>query len=130
LNLHDIPVSRPGMRGPDRGVVERLLAFGETWDDTAPMLIHCHAGISRSAASAFVLACARNPQGAEAAIARRIRAASPYAQPNRLIVALADEILERGGRMTAAIEAMGAAMPAGEGQPFELAVRHPDDGAP
>jgi len=124
LNVHDINLARPGMQAPDRALVERLLDFGETWDASAPMLIHCYAGISRSTASAFVLACARNPGADEAAIARRLRNASPYAQPNRLIVAMADERLRRQGRMSAAIDAMGVAVPAFEADPFDLPARH------
>ena len=51
-----------------------------------PLVVHCYAGISRSTASAFVAVCALNPHRDEFAIARQIRAASPIASPNRLIV--------------------------------------------
>jgi predicted protein tyrosine phosphatase len=128
IAVHDIHLAFPGMTAPDAALVDALVEFGAGWDGAAPMLIHCHAGISRSTASAFVLACARNPRADEALIARRLRAAAPNAFPNRLIVALADRRLGRGGRMVAAVEAMGQADFGVEGEPFELAARHPVKG--
>jgi len=124
LSVHDIDAPGADMIAPDTALVERILAFGETWDEAAPMLIHCWAGISRSTATAFTLACARNPGTDEGAIARAMRAASPQAFPNRRIVALADDILGRRGRMVAAVEAMGGNNFVPEGVPFELAARH------
>jgi predicted protein tyrosine phosphatase len=53
-----------------------------------------------------------------------MRKASPSAFPNRRIVALADNILDRRGRMLEAVEAMGGNGFAIEGVPFELAARH------
>jgi len=120
LNVHDVHAPTAGLQAPDAALVERLLDFGETWEGTAPMLVHCFAGISRSTASAFILACARDPAADEAAIAQRLRAAAPHAFPNRLIVALADRRLGRRGRMIAAVEAMGANNFVAEGQPFDL----------
>ena len=63
------------------------------------MVVHCYAGISRSTASAFAAACMLNPHRDEIEIARQIRARSPIASPNRLIVSLADRALGREGRM-------------------------------
>ena len=124
LAVHDVEAPGGGMIVPSAALVERILAFGETWDAAAPMLIHCWAGISRSTATAFTLACARNPGADEGAIARAMRAASPQAFPNRRIVALADDILGRRGRMVAAVEAMGGNNFVPEGVPFDLAARH------
>ena len=55
--------------------------------------------------------------------ARAMRARAPHAQPNRLLVRHADDILKRGGRMTAALNAMGPPLPMEEGVPtvFPLA---------
>jgi predicted protein tyrosine phosphatase len=83
-------------------------------------VVHCWAGISRSTAAAFVVACTLNPERDERDIAWAIRRASPTATPNIRIVALADEMLEREGRMVAAIEAIGRGHVAGEGVPFRL----------
>jgi predicted protein tyrosine phosphatase len=82
------------------------------------MVIHCWAGVSRSTASAFAAACALNPHRPEAEIAKKLRLASPIASPNRLIVALADKALGRGGRMVRALEEIGPASMMVEGRPF------------
>jgi predicted protein tyrosine phosphatase len=87
------------------------------------MVVHCWAGISRSTASAFAIACARDPDADELEVALAMRRASPSAFPNRRIVALADDILGRHGRMVAAVEAMGGNGFVAEGVPFDLAVR-------
>ena len=54
-----------------RSHVEQVLAFGRRWDRSAPLVIHCYAGISRSTASAFAIACALNPKRDEFDIAYR-----------------------------------------------------------
>ena len=86
---------------------QSLIAFVRGWDRGTPLVVHCWAGISRSTAAAFVAVCALNPERDERDIAWAIRRASPTATPNLRIVALADEMLERDGRMVAAIEAIG-----------------------
>lgn len=122
LFMSDIVEPMDGHVLPAREHVERLLAFVQAWEREAPMVIHCWAGISRSTASAFVAACALAPEADEAALAARLRAASPMATPNRRIVAVADEILGRNGRMVAAIDAIGRGADAFEGAPFTLSL--------
>jgi predicted protein tyrosine phosphatase len=124
LGMHDISIPEVGMVAPDARMVERVLAFAQDWDERAPMVVHCWAGISRSTASAFAIACERNPHADELKIALAMRKASPSAFPNRRIVALADDILNRRGRMLEAVEAMGGNDFAVEGVPFDLAARH------
>lgn len=123
IGCHDISFPMDGLVAPDAAMVEEVLAFGRDWDAAAPMLIHCWAGISRSTASAFAIACARDPRADELEIALNMRRASPSAFPNRRIVALADDILGRQGRMIDAVEAMGGNGFVVEGVPFELPVR-------
>ena len=124
LGVHDISVPEAGMVAPDARLVERVLTFAQDWDERSPMVVHCWAGISRSTASAFAIACERNPHADELTIALAMRRASPSAFPNRRIVALADDILDRRGRMLEAVEAMGGNGFAVEGVPFDLAARH------
>ena len=123
LGVNDIAEAAEGLVAPDESVVSDLLAFGRTWDETAPMLIHCWAGISRSTASAYVLACELSPEVEEHAIAQALRQAAPHAYPNRRIVALADDMLGRGGRMVDAVRAMGHSTFA-MGEVFDFAARH------
>ena len=77
------------------------------WDRAAPIVVHCFAGISRSTAAAFSVFCAARPDLDEAEIALRLRQRSPEATPNARLVAIADEILGRSGRMVRAIEKIG-----------------------
>ena len=120
LALDDINMPMEGYTAPAEEHVQRLIDFVGKWDRVAPMVVHCFAGISRSTAGAYVAACALNPQRDEMQIARAIRRASPTAQPNARIVALADRLLERNGRMVRAVESIGPPIPASEGTPFRL----------
>jgi len=120
LQLHDINAPLEGHVPPEAEHVEELLAFVRRWPRDTPLVVHCYAGISRSTAAAFVSVCALNPLSDEAAVAQALRRASATATPNARIVALADGLLERRGRMVKAVEAIGQGMPASEGQPFRL----------
>jgi len=122
LEFHDINVPREGFTAPDPAMVSSLLDFSEGWDGSAPLLIHCWAGISRSTAAAYIVACARSVHGAEDDIASRLRAASPMATPNRLMVEIADGLLRRDGRMLEAIDRIGRGDDAAEGIVFALRV--------
>ncbi len=120
LDFSDIAEPLDGHVMPGADHVDALLRFAAGWDGAAPLLVHCYAGVSRSTAAAFVLACALQPQANEATLARALRAASPTATPNPRIVALADERLERQGCMVAAISAIGRGAECFEGEPFQL----------
>jgi predicted protein tyrosine phosphatase len=121
LQFHDIAEPRPDLTPPSEAMIRDLLAFGRSWDGGKPMLIHCWAGISRSTAAAYILACDRKP-GAEEVLAQALRTASPTATPNPLMIRLADSLLRREGHMVKAIAAIGRGAETDVGQPFELAV--------
>jgi predicted protein tyrosine phosphatase len=118
--MDDIIMPVDGFVAPQRDHVEQVLDFGRRWDRTAPLVIHCYAGISRSTASAFAIACALNPEREEIDIARRIRKDSPTAHPNRLIVGYADDLLGRKGRMIDALTEIGPGDMSIEGRPFRI----------
>ncbi|GJE15307.1 tyrosine phosphatase family protein [Methylobacterium marchantiae] len=122
VEVSDIVSPLDGHVLPGEVHVHRILDFAEAWDRDRPLLIHCYAGISRSTAAAFIAACALAPERGEAEIARVLRAASPSATPNALFVDIADRLLRRDGRMTAAIAAIGRGADAFEGAPFMLAL--------
>ncbi|MET0970307.1 MAG: tyrosine protein phosphatase [Tardiphaga sp.] len=119
LAFHDIVEATPGLIAPDRAGVQAILDFGRGADAQTPMLIHCWAGISRSSAAAYVIACDRNP-GHEDAIADELRRRAPSVTPNKLMVAIADDLLTRGGRMREAIARIGRGADAFEGAPYQL----------
>lgn len=120
ISMDDINEPADGFVAPSQDHVERALSFVRKWDRAAPLVIHCYAGISRSTASAFMTACALNPHRDETSIAKQIRAASPSAYPNRLIVTLADRALGRQGRMVRALDEMGPGSMTIEGRPFRV----------
>lgn len=120
LSMNDICEPQPGLVLPCGAHVSDLIRFARDWDRQAPLLIHCWAGISRSTAAAFISLCALNPDGAELDLAWALRRASPTAYPNRLLVALADEVLNRDGRMIAAVEEIGRGRLADEAEVFAL----------
>lgn len=118
--IDDITVPMPGFSAPESHHVRDLLNFAAGWDCRAPMLIHCHAGISRSTAAAFTILAAIHGAGSEAAIATALREAAPWAQPNARIVQLADDLLARGGAMIAAIDELGLSDISAIPRPFRL----------
>jgi predicted protein tyrosine phosphatase len=124
LAFHDIVEIRPGLMAPDRQMMQAILDFGRGESGQRPMLIHCWVGISRSSAAAFAILCDRNP-GFERDIAMELRRRTPSVTPNRLMVALADDLLQRDGCMIAAIETIGRGAEAAEGEPYQLPLRYP-----
>lgn len=124
VDVHDIEAEMDGLDACCDSRMATILDFGRRWERNAPILIHCYAGISRSTATAYIIACLHNPETDEALIARTLREASPTATPNRRFVALADAALGRKGRMGAAIEAIGRGFPRWpeipEAEPFAI----------
>ena len=118
--MDDIVEHIEGYVAPAEEHVGDLLRFVRAWDRGAPLVVHCYAGISRSTAGAFVTACALNPNRNEMKIAQALRDASPTATPNARIVAHADRLLGRDGRMIAAIREIGPGMAAYASEPFRL----------
>ena len=94
----------PGFMAPEPQDVQRILAYGENLhhQTVRHLLIHCHAGVSRSTAMAAILMAQGNPGREEEAFAeiRRIR---PRSWPNSRMIEFADAQLGRGGALTAAL---------------------------
>ncbi len=120
IGVSDIVAPMEGHITPGEEHVSQLMRFVQGWGREAPIVIHCWAGISRSTAAAFISACMLNPSRPEAEIATALRAASPSATPNGRLVAIADGIMGRQGRMIDAIERIGRGADAFEGVPFRL----------
>jgi predicted protein tyrosine phosphatase len=114
LRFHDIIDPTPGQVLPQREDVEFILSFiddlvaeeGRSAD--AHVLIHCHAGISRSTAAMAMLLAKTYPQEDEASIVERLHAIREKAWPNARMIAFADEILGRGGRLSEAVRGLHA----------------------
>ncbi|MFZ5834125.1 MAG: tyrosine phosphatase family protein [Pseudomonadota bacterium] len=106
LSVNDIAEPRDGLVLPGETHIRAILDFVDGWDQRAPMLIHCWAGISRSTAAAYIALCHLNP-GHELNAARLMRAAARHAQPNQRLVSVADKLMRRQGRMIEAVAQMG-----------------------
>jgi predicted protein tyrosine phosphatase len=122
VGVNDINVAADGLVSPKEAHVASVLEHGRAWDVASPLVIHCWAGVSRSTASAFMIACLRNPEIAPLSIASMIRTLSPTATPNRLLTSIADDMLGRHGTMVDAIDEIGRGADCWEGTPFELPV--------
>ena len=118
--VDDIAQPEPGSIHPSQHHIAALIGFLREWSVEQPLLIHCYAGISRSTAAALIALAMKTGNELDAATA--LRRAAPHAQPNRLIVSLADRILGLEGRLVAGREVMGPAEPALEGTLVELAL--------
>ncbi len=122
LTFHDVAAASPGLTAPGTHDMMQLLRFLRQWDRSAPLLIHCWAGISRSTAAGYIATCLFKPERDEAELAWELRKASPSATPNPMLINLADEALGREGKMRRAIAAIGRGVDAFEGVPFTLLV--------
>ena len=90
-----------------RGRAQKIVEFVNEWDGEGDVLVHCNRGVSRSTAAAFIVMCmAKNNATDEFSLAEALRAAAPHADPCPLLVAYADDLLERDGRMIDAIESL------------------------
>jgi hypothetical protein len=89
--------------GPDRDDVYRILLFSQGFTPQDKILVQCRAGISRSTAIACAIACQHTPPGEEKSAVLHIRKIRPQMLPNFYMVRLADEILQRQGKLIAAV---------------------------
>jgi predicted protein tyrosine phosphatase len=122
LSFHDVAGHAEGLSAPGAHDMQKLLTFLRAWKQDTPLLVHCWAGISRSTAAGYIATCLFQPDADEHELARSLRAASPSATPNPLLVKLADDALGRDGRMVSAIKAIGRGADAFEGTPFALLI--------
>ena len=111
MRFHDSEAG--AVAGPQESDVAVMLAFIEQALAAPPgrLFIHCHAGASRSTATAFTALVRRNGVArTEDSFAELLRLTNkPW--PNRAIVQHADKILGAGGRMVTALDAYRRAHP-------------------
>jgi predicted protein tyrosine phosphatase len=131
IEVHDLLDDAGERAAPCETHLSLIIAHLEAWAPDDPLLVHCWAGMSRSTATAFIAACLHNPHADEEEIGLALAAASPTAYPNTRIVALADAMLERSGRMTRAAETLrkderrlAEIMRVGEAEPFFIPSRY------
>ena len=103
LRFHDVIESQPGI-APERWDVELLLAFSRdlTMANEVHLLVHCHAGVSRSTAAATLVMAQTCPDRPAAEVLQEVVRLRPRAWPNLRILELGDEILGRRGEIVEA----------------------------
>lgn len=129
LSFHDINDAVAAEIAPSVAHVQEMIRFSEGWQRRDALLIHCRAGISRSTAAAYIVACLRNANRTELEIAVALREASPLARPNLALVRHADREMGRNGRMVHAIKETGRDLPwieVDENVPFVIPVEFDD----
>jgi predicted protein tyrosine phosphatase len=100
----DVFTPYSGPYPPDRASVGNVLWFTGALKRGDYLLVHCAAGVSRSTALAFAALCHHAGAGTEVTCYEAVKGIRPEASPNPLVVEIADDLLERGGAMVAAIQ--------------------------
>jgi predicted protein tyrosine phosphatase len=105
LRFHDVIEPLPDQIGPTHADVERLLAFGREVGETsdAHLLVHCHAGVSRSTAAATLIVMQANPEWSASDALQAVVALRPRAWPNLLVLEFGEALLRRNGKIVAAV---------------------------
>jgi predicted protein tyrosine phosphatase len=110
LRFHDAIEPASNIVLPERHNIEGILRFGRSLanpmdGDVEPhLLVHCHAGISRSTAAMAMLMAQLDADQDEDGIFGRLVELRPKAWPNSRMIGFADRLLARNGRL---IEALG-----------------------
>ena len=83
---------------PQLSHIKRALDFADNIEDGS-LLVHCNAGISRSSAIALAVIAKRLGSGKEEEAVNTLEHINPNCRPNKSIVEMADELLERDGKL-------------------------------
>jgi predicted protein tyrosine phosphatase len=106
LRFHDVIETESGRIAPNLEDITNILAFGRDLmsepSDNAHLLVHCHAGISRSTASMALILAQALPALSATAIIQEILRMRPKAWPNLRMIELGDSLLSRNGEIVAA----------------------------
>lgn len=105
LRFHDVSRAIGDARVPAAEDVAELLSFGaelQALGTSAHVLVHCHAGVSRSTAAAAILLGQHAP-GREREVMREVVRLRPIAWPNARMIELADQALAREGALVEAL---------------------------
>ena len=108
LRFHDVIEEASDHVAPTAADVARILEFGSrlTAAERANLLVHCHAGISRSTAAMALILAQAHPEAAAPALMQHILATREKAWPNLRMLELGDAMLGRGGALPQAATAL------------------------
>lgn len=112
LRFDDVMSRSAGAQAPEDDHLEELLAFGRAMEaagDATHLLIHCHAGVSRSTAAAAILMAQHNA-GREADAFLALLDLRAQAWPNTRMVQIADRLMGRNGALVEGLVAYRRAL--------------------
>lgn len=101
--MDDVTMPHPMHPGivPDISHLRQIFEFTKNLTDADRLIIHCHAGISRSTAVALAVLCQHGMEPYSAAV--HVYELRRIAEPNLLLVELADELLGFDGELFDAV---------------------------
>ena len=105
LRFHDVIDEGAGWDPPREEHVQRILQLGRhvvAEPGTGHLLVHCHAGVSRSTAALTMILAQANPSRPAAEAMAAVAAIRPQAWPNLRMIEMADRLLNRSGDLIAA----------------------------
>ncbi|MEA2754948.1 MAG: hypothetical protein QOJ54_1237 [Aliidongia sp.] len=108
LRFHDAIDQRPEEDMPQPHHVDAILAFGRAMmaeSGEKRLLVHCHAGVSRSTASTILLLAQAAPERPAEAIMAEVARHREKAWPNLRMIEIGDALLGRNGSLIRAVRA-------------------------
>ena len=108
LRFHDAIDQRPDEEMPQLHHVESLLRFGREMmaePGEKRLLVHCHAGVSRSTAATTLLLAQSAPEIEAAILMAEVARQREKAWPNLRMIELGDPLLGRRGTLVEAVRA-------------------------
>ena len=111
IRFDDVVAEYPGFEACTIDHIVTVLAFGERVHarPESHVLVHCHAGISRSTAAAGILMCQHAP-GEEEAAFLKLLGLRKHGWPNTRMVEFADTLLQRDGALLRGLQAYRLAL--------------------
>ena len=111
IRFDDVVAEYPGFEACTPNHIAKVLAFGERAHAVpdSHVLVHCHAGVSRSQAAAAILMCQHAPGREERAFLRLLELRK-HGWPNTRMVEFADQLLQRDGALLRGLHAYRRAL--------------------
>jgi len=112
LRFDDIIEETPGRVAPQPKDIARILELGRDLQAkpgaTRRLLVHCHAGVSRSTAAMTLILAQALPDQSAGAILKLVHDLREKAWPNLRMIEIGDAALGRGGTLVEATHALHA----------------------
>jgi predicted protein tyrosine phosphatase len=107
LRFHDVIEELPDRVVPGTQQVQQILALGRDLTAFPPadahLLVHCHAGVSRSTAAMTLILAQAYPDRSGVEIVDEVLRIRSRAWPNLRIIELGDKLLGRGGDLISSV---------------------------